>query len=147
MHIMLQKHNLEEMDVINAGGADGKSKLTGGMKVVELKSKSGHPPNNAAWISELGGSASACFDCCYFHETGDCSLNYVFYGVVANAEMAAFAFSSSLNRVTHMTAAYTGVEGAKHTNMYVTAFPHCVFVTLCAWRSPAPTTVMGLSLD
>ena len=146
-HNLLQKHNLEEMDVINAGGADGKSKLTGGMKVVELKSKSGHPPNNAAWISDLGGSASACFDCCYFHETGDSSLNYVFYGVVANAEMAAFAFSSSLNRVAHMTAAYTGVEGAKHTNMYVTAFPHCVFVTLCAWRSRAPTTVMGLSLD
>ena len=74
-------------------------------------------------------------------------MNYVFYGVVANAEMAAFAFSSSLNRVAHMTAAYTGVEGAEHANMYVTAFPHCIFVTLCAWRWRAPTTATGLSLD
>jgi hypothetical protein len=118
-HSLLQKHNLEEMDVVNAGGADGKTKLTGGMKVVELKSKSGNTPNNAAWMCKLGGAASACFDCCYFTESTDNSLNYVFYGVAANAEMAAFAFSSSLNRVAHMTAAYTGVEGGRHVNMAV----------------------------
>jgi hypothetical protein len=118
-HSLLQKHNLEEMDVINAGGPDGKTKLTGGMKVVELKSKSGFAPNNAAWISKLGGSASACFDCCFFTQSTRKSLNYVFYGVAANAEMAAFAFSSSLNRVAHMTAQYTGVEGAHHANMTV----------------------------
>jgi regulator of protease activity HflC (stomatin/prohibitin superfamily) len=33
--------------------------------------------------------------------------------------MAAFAFTSSLNRVAHMTAAYTGVDGALHVNMAV----------------------------
>jgi hypothetical protein len=118
-HNLLQKHNLEEMDVINSGGADGKTKLTGGMKVVELKSKSGFAPNNAAWISKLAGSALACFDCCSFTQCTRKSLNYVFYGVAANAEMAAFAFSSSLNRVAHMTAQYTGVEGVQHANMAV----------------------------
>jgi hypothetical protein len=118
-HKLLQKHNLEEMDVVNAGGLDGKSKLTGGMKKVELKSKSGRAPNNAAWMEKLGGAASSCFDCCYFTQCGYSSLDYVFYGVSANAEMAAFAFSSSLNRVAHMTAAYTGVDGGRHVNMAV----------------------------
>lgn len=118
-HNLLQKHNLEEMDVINAGGADGKTKMTGGMKVVQLRSKSGVAPNNAAWISKLSGAASACFDCCTFTRYSCKSLDYVFYGVAANAEMAAFAFSSSLNRVAHMTAEYTGIEGCEHANMAV----------------------------
>jgi hypothetical protein len=104
-HSLLQKHNLEELDVINAGGADGKTKMTGGMKVVELRSKAGTAPNNAAWVSKLGGACSTCFDCCHFTQCTRKSLNYVFYGVAANAEMASFAFSSSLNRVAHMTAA------------------------------------------
>jgi hypothetical protein len=118
-HNLLQKHNLEEMDVLDAGGIDGKTKMTGGMKVVELKSKSNFAPNNAAWIEKLGGASSACFDCCYFTQVMRRSLNYVFYGVATNAEMAAFAFSSSLNRVAHMTAAYTGVEGSHPVNMAV----------------------------
>ena len=118
-HNLLQKHNLEEMDVINAGGVDGKTKMTGGMKVVELKSRSGFAPNNAAWMSSLGGAACTCFDCCSFTQVTRKSLNYVFYGVSANAEMAAFAFSSSLNRVAQMTAAYTGVEGGASVNMAI----------------------------
>ena len=116
---LMLKHNLEEMDVINAGGADGKTKMTGGMKVVELKSKSSCAPNNAAWISKLGGAACVCFDCCHFTQVTRKSLNFVFYGVSTNAEMAAFAFSSSLNRVAQMTAAYTGVEGSAFVNMAV----------------------------
>jgi hypothetical protein len=116
---LLQKHNLEEMDVINAGGADGKTKMTGGMKLVELRSKSNYAPKRAAWISKLAAASCECFDCCHFRQATHKSLNFVFYGVSANAEMAAFAFSASLNRVAQMTSAYTGVEGGLSFSMAI----------------------------
>jgi hypothetical protein len=116
---LLQRHNLEEIEVMNAGGLDGNTRMKGGMKVVELRSKTGTTPKNAEWMTTLAKAAATCFDCCRFHQRRGDKFNHVFYGVATNAEMAAFAFSSSMNRVTQMTAAYTGVEGIQNPNMLV----------------------------
>jgi hypothetical protein len=116
---LLQRHNLEEIEVMNAGGLDGNTRMKGGMKVVELRSKTGTTPKNAEWMTTLAKAAATCFDCCRFHQRRGDKFNYVFYGVATNAEMAAFAFSSGMNRVTQMTAAYAGVEGIQNPNMLV----------------------------
>ena len=116
---LLQRHNLEEIEVMNAGGIDGNTRMTGGMKVVELRSKTGTTPKNAEWMTTLAKAAAACFDCCRFKQRRGNKFNHVFYGVATNAEMAAFAFSSCMNRVAQMTAAYTGVEGIENPNTLV----------------------------
>ena len=50
----LQRHNLEEIEVMNAGGLDGNTRMEGGIKVVELIRKTATTPKNAVWMTKIG---------------------------------------------------------------------------------------------
>ena len=102
---LLQRHQLTQADVLNSSD----EALQGGSARVHLRmTKDGKPAKTKEWMQDVASAMCSNFEVsCYFqswHRCADTRCDFVFYGVEANAALAAFAFAAAFNRCVALSA-------------------------------------------
>ena len=110
---LLERHQLSKADVLASGDGKVPETLQGGSSRVHMRStKDKKPTKLKTWMAEVCNAVKSTFEVSAYKEVWPGRrCDYIFYGVAANASLAAFAFAAAFNRCAVLAAEHVVPDG------------------------------------